>query len=137
VRSLIEQKRVIPRRFTQPTQLFSSTATPLPDEVLVKVGSTLHITAHQVEIAFDIWKLRELEKSIRSTLNSSESTKIADQSISNMEANYKRVMKRTLLKSLRANVDEFNFDSLTRREQSKVLESTFNNAIARYRVIYG
>ncbi|KAL3760571.1 hypothetical protein ACHAWU_009532 [Discostella pseudostelligera] len=135
VRSLIEQKRVIPRRFTQPSQLFSSAATPLPDEVLVKVGSSLHITAHQVEIAFDIWKLRELEKSIRSIVNSSGSTKIADQSISTMEANYKRVMIRTLLKSIRANVDEFNFDSLTRREQGKVLERSFNNAIARYRTL--
>ncbi len=133
MRSLIEQKQVIPRRFTQSSRLFSSVSTPLPEEILVKVGSTLHITAHQVEIAFDVWKLHELEKSIRSIFNSSKSTKNADRTISSMEANYKRVMIRTLLKSLRENVDKLNFDTLGKSEQSELLENCFCTAIVQYR----
>lgn len=135
VRSLIEQQRVITRKFTQPSQLFSSIATPLPDEVIVKVGSTLHISSHQVEIAFDIWKLRELEKSVRRTVHSSESTKIADRTISTMEGNYKRVMIQTLLKSLREDANEVNYDSLSKREQRNHLENCFKTAIVRYRAI--
>lgn len=135
MRTLIEQKQVIPRRFTQPSQLFSSVSTPLPDEVLIKVGSKLNITTHQVEIAFDIWKLHELEMSIRRTINSSESTKITERTISTMEANYKRVMMQTLLKSLRENVNDLNFDALSRREQSKLLEKCFKTTIVRYRAI--
>ena len=58
-----EGSQIIPSKFTQPAQLFGANGeTPLPDDVLVKVGSELHITPSQVAIAFDIWKLGQLEK---------------------------------------------------------------------------
>ncbi len=133
--SLCEQSQIIPRKFTQSTHLFSTKDTPLPDDILVKVGSTLHITPRQVAIAFDIWKLGELEKSLRNTINGSGSIAKVNQAASDMEATYKSMMKRTLLKALRDNQDELNFDSMDVGDQKEHLETCFKGAIVRYRSI--
>jgi uncharacterized protein YgbK (DUF1537 family) len=110
--------------------------TLLPDEVLVKVGSTLHITARQVEIAFDIWKLGHLEMSLRKTAYSSMSISMVNQIIASMEATFKPLMKRTLLKILREKEDkELNFNSMDQGEQIRHLELCFNRAVVRYRAI--
>ena len=136
MRSLIDKTQVIPPRFTETSQIFSMRDTLLPDEVLVKVGSTLHITARQVEIAFDIWKLGHLEMSLRKTANSSMSISMVNQIIASMEATFKPLMKRTLLKILREKEDkELNFNSMDKGEQIRHLELCFNRAVVRYRAI--
>jgi hypothetical protein len=110
--------------------------TLLPDEVLSKVRSTLHITAHQVEIAYDIWKLGQLEKSFRNTVNGSMSIAMVNQIIGTDEGYFKPVMKRTLLKIVRETEDkEVNFESMDREMQVRHLELCFNRAIVRYRAI--
>ncbi len=136
MRSLIDKTQVIPPRFTETSQIFSMRDTLLPDEVLVKVGSTLHITARQVEISFDIWKLGHLEMSLRKTANSSMSISMVNQIIASMEATFKPLMKRTLLKILREKEDkELNFNSMDQGEQIRHLELCFNRAVVRYRAI--
>ena len=136
MRSLIDKTQVIPPRFTETSQIFSMRDTLLPDEVLVKVGSTLPITARQVEISFDIWKLGHLEMSLRKTANSSMSISMVNQIIASMEATFKPLMKRTLLKILREKEDkELNFNSMDQGEQIRHLELCFNRAVVRYRAI--
>ena len=121
---LIERTQIIPHQFTQPT----IQDTPLPDEIIAKAASNLCITPLQVATAFDIWRLGELEKSIRNAAAS------GSLSISSMEANYKSAVKRTLLKALRED-QELNFDSMDRGEQIEHLERCFNATIVRYRSI--
>ncbi|KAL3823595.1 hypothetical protein ACHAXA_005576 [Cyclostephanos tholiformis] len=136
MRSLIDKTQIIPQRFTETSQIFSTKDTLLPDEVLLKVGSTLHITARQVEIAFDIWKLGQLEMSLRNTANSTMSIAMVNQIIASMEASFKPLMKRTLLKIVREKEDkDLNFDSMDRETQARHLELCFNRAIVRYRAI--
>lgn len=136
MRSLIDKTQVIPPRFTESSQIFSMKDTLPPDEVLVKAGSTLHITARQAEIAFDIWKLCQLETSLRNTVNSSVSISMVNQIIASMEVTFKPLMKRTLLKILREKEDkELNFNSMDKEEQIRHLELCFNRAIVRYRAI--
>jgi len=133
---LIEQTQVIPRKFTQPPHLFSIEDNSLPDEVLVEVGSSLNITPEQVAIAFDIWKLGELEKTIQITV-SKASTEMLDKMSASMEASYKSTLKRTLLKALRNDHGELNsnFNSMEPAEQKGHLEECSNDAIVRYRSI--
>jgi len=132
--SLIERTQVIPRRFTQPTHLFSIKDSSLPHEVIVQVGSALNITLRQVATAFDVWKLGELEKTIRNTVNSM-SIALVNEMIASLEANYRSTVKRTLLKALREDQDELDFDSMEMCDQRKHLEKYFNGAVVRYRSI--
>lgn len=128
VSTLIEGSGIIPKKFKQADK-------PLPDDVLAKVGSVLHIEPRQVQIAFDIWRLGELEKSIRDTINSSVPMAKVNQAITSMETSYKAMVKRTLLKALRDNRDEVNIESMSVREQKEHLERLFNGALVRYRSI--
>jgi hypothetical protein len=53
-----------------------------------------------------------------------------------MEATFKPLMKRTLLKILREKEDkELNFNSMDQGEQIRHLELCFNRAVVRYRAI--
>lgn len=132
--SLIERTQVIPGRFTQPTHIFSIKDSSLPHEVIVQVGSALNITPRQVVIAFDVWKLGVLEKTIRNTANS-VSIAVVNEIIASLETNYKSTVKRTLLKALRENQDESDFSSMETGEQRECLEKYFNTAIVRYHSI--
>ena len=156
VSNLIEEENpLIPAEFTQPAHLFGADATPLPENILAQVGSALHITPSQVAIAYDIWRLDQLDKSIRETTDR--------EVVMSMEMSYKTTVKSTLLKTLRkedeekkqaaidlqkkkkrgrkaknpkpvvAVVQEIYFDSLSTEEQADHLEMRFNSAIVRYR----
>ena len=132
VSKLIEEgSQIIPSRFTQPARLFGVNGdTPLPDDVLVKVGSELHITPSQVAIAFDIWKLGQLEEYVRDSKTLSN-----NDTITSAESIYKSSVKRTLLKTLRESQNESNFDSMSIEEQKEHLENCFNCAVVRYRAV--
>jgi len=141
---------IIPPQYTDRSQLFGVNATLLPDNILTKVGSALHITPSQVAIAFDIWRLGELEEAIRQDMTSSNHA----MNVVSMEASYKSSMKRTLLKILRETHEEplqqtkksagrpskkskksASMDSMTTEEQKQHLEMCFNDAILRYRAL--
>lgn len=117
-----------------PSSLFGADDAPLPDEILAEVGSKLSITPQQVANAFDIWKLGELEKSVRSAADALPAA-MANQAIASMEATYKSMVKRALLKDLRKNRNELDFDLMETSEQKEHLEELFNRTIVRYRSI--
>ena len=141
VSTLIEKSDLIPRKFTEPKQLFTGRDESLPDDILVKVGSKLNITPRQVSTAFDIWKLGELEKAIRDIVAKASTLSGAkvNESIASLEASYKVMLKRSLLKLIRERKDEdddeVSFGSMSRGEQLDHLEGCFNATIVRYRSI--
>jgi len=136
VSSLIKQTPIIPLSFTSSSDLVDIKDKPIPDQVLAKAASKLHITMSQVATAFDIWKLCELEKSIQDTVGSAVSLTATNQVIATMEATFKSVLKRRLLKTLRGSQDdELSFNSLDSGEQRNHLEKCFNGTIIRYRSI--
>jgi len=156
VSNLIEEENpLIPAEFTQPAHLFGADATPLPENILARVGSALHITSSQVAIAYNIWRLDQLDKSIRETTDRDV--------VMSMEMSYKTTVKSTLLKTLRKEdeqkkqaaidlqkkkkrgrkaknpkpvvevVQETYFDSMSTEEQADHLEMRFNSALVQYR----
>ncbi|KAL9190181.1 hypothetical protein ACHAXT_007392 [Thalassiosira profunda] len=126
--SLMERTRIVPRKFKDVCQVLESESS-LPDDVLGKAASKLNITPRQVSIAYQIWLLAQLENSIRATANRSQSVAAA-----NLEAGYKTIVKRSLLKALRE-CSETNFDAMPKAKQGEHLERCFNAAIVRYRSI--
>ena len=145
LRSIIERYQthpLIPRHFTRPLQFSSSgdnlqpgCFVALPEQVLIKVASTLKITPRQVQTAFEIWKLNELEKFIKSISESSLSTASVNRTIASMEACYKSMVKKSLLRTIRKNEKKSKFDLMEREEQQEYLEKCFHKSLVHYRSI--
>lgn len=107
----------------------------LPNRVLNNVSSVMKITPRQVQVAFEIWKLGELEKCIKNAASSSVSTLALNKSISLMEGHYKAMVKKSLLKTLRENETDEIFGTLSIDEQMERLEAHFSNTIVHYQSI--
>jgi len=137
-----QYNHLVPSQFTRPPQLApgSELLEPknfhaLPRKVVAKLAKTLKISDRQVEIVYEIWKLHELEKSIKTIVNSSLSTAKVTKLVWSMESSYKCMVKTSLLQYLKGNDEDLRFGSLDTEVKMEFLEKSFIRNLAYFRSI--
>ncbi|KAL7458402.1 hypothetical protein ACHAXS_000426 [Conticribra weissflogii] len=135
-------KHLIPSQFTRPPwlapgseSLEPKTFRVLPRRVVANLAKILKITYRQVQIVYEIWKLHELEKSIKTIVNSSLSTAKVTKLVWSMESSYKCMVKTSLLQYLKENDEDLRFGSIDKKEKMEFLEKSFIRNLAYFRLI--
>jgi hypothetical protein len=99
------------------------------------VSSKLRITPRQVEVAYEIWLLTKIDRYIKEELAKFTHTATLGKLVSSLEACYKIIVKRSLLRAMRGERRNEKFHSLTVDEQEEMLEASFVRTISHYRSI--
>ncbi|KAL7478961.1 hypothetical protein ACHAW6_004713 [Cyclotella cf. meneghiniana] len=129
---------LIPSKYAQPFDMSlpgTPCLTPLPDLIIAQVSSKLRITPRQVEVAYEIWLLTKIDQYIKDELAKFTHTATLGKLISSVEARYKIIVKRSLLRAMRRDRLNEKFHSLATDEQKDILESSFVRTISHYRSI--
>jgi hypothetical protein len=122
----------VPKEYAQP-DIEGLKFTSLPDPYAAKIATDLKIIPRQVQIAYEIWLLKEIDAYIKTKLNLTEGVAEMNEQIAELEAHYKSIVKRSLLRETRKANEKF--DSLSIEEQQEKLELSFVSTVCHYRNI--